>query len=882
MTPLFLSEAAWVDRRAAAARGLGPLCDSLTRDLEPWLSRPLHLPEQKALLSRAGGRCPTDGSELVFDPGSPHAHQCPACGRSFDGPWQDRWWVYPYQLWLAERAVHAAVLHRLRGNDAHRVFAVAVLDALATQYLRYPNRDNVLGPSRPFFSTYLESLWLLHLCIAVDTLGDALPIALAGLFRAGLVEPSLALISSYDEGGSNRQVWNLAAIAAATRLLGRDAGSAFAAIDDLLHDGLGEDGAWYEGDNYHQFAHRGLWYGVALGEAAGFRFDAQSIARLHSGFSVAFLTALPDFTYPARKDSRYAASLRQWRFAESAEIGLARRDDATLRWALAQLYDPTVPAGDTERWKSSGEAERPVPAVRLTRADLGWKALLFARETLPSEPGAAPASVTIASQGLTIHRHDAGRTYVALDWGGSGGGHGHHDCLNLLISRGTTRVLDDLGTGSYVDPSLHWYRSTLAHNAPLVGGHSQRSATGWCTGSDEHDGMRLVSAAGSIDGASIERTILSCDAYVIDEVRWVAAKGTRVELPIHFDASCPLPASPAELDGGDGLEDGFDFVTDAVRAEVRAGVPVPLDDGRMRALVRTDGAAAWFTASGPGQPPAERRRFHVVRSEAGTGAITTVWCFAPLNVTMEARRIAITHAGATDVHTSLDESWVVTRDGGSPLDFHRDDPPARQVPVDYSPAAAESPIALSRAGQWARELGESEYRRTDEDWRACGAPTARVAIGVTDDQLIVDVLVRTDAPVFVPAGTENPYDNESADINGHGVQLYLADRNATGGFVLVPEATSAEVRVRRVPGWGSMPLPTATWQRVPGGFTVRVSIDRRGLPHHELWLDLIVNDAAAGRERRRGQLVLSGAAGEWAWLRGDRHDPSRLIPFRIS
>ena len=31
-------------------------------------------------------------------------------------------------------------------------------------------RDNVLGPSRPFFSTYLESIWLLQLCVALDML----------------------------------------------------------------------------------------------------------------------------------------------------------------------------------------------------------------------------------------------------------------------------------------------------------------------------------------------------------------------------------------------------------------------------------------------------------------------------------------------------------------------------------------------------------------------------------------------------------------------------------------------------------------------------------------------------------------------------------------
>jgi hypothetical protein len=46
-------------------------------------------------------------------------------------------------------------------------------------------------------------------------------------------------------------------------------------------------------------------------------------------------------------------------------------------------------------------------------------------------------------------------------------------------------------------------------------------------------------------------------------------------------------------------------------------------------------------------------------------------------------------------------------------------------------------------------------------------------------------------------------------------------------------------------------------------------------------IDVLVNDAAPGRERRRGQLVLSGAQGEFVYLRGDRHDGARLLPFMI-
>jgi hypothetical protein len=47
-------------------------------------------------------------------------------------------------------------------------------------------------------------------------------------------------------------------------------------------------------------------------------------------------------------------------------------------------------------------------------------------------------------------------------------------------------------------------------------------------------------------------------------------------------------------------------------------------------------------------------------------------------------------------------------------------------------------------------------------------------------------------------------------------------------------------------------------------------------------VDVIVNETAPGRERRRGQLVMSGANGEFAYLAGDRHDPARLLQFVTS
>ncbi len=561
-------------------------------------------PVEKAMLTRDGGRCPADGAPLEFDPYSPHAHRCTVCHTVHAGEAHHRWWLMFAQLWRAERAVHGAVLHALGGDVRYAAFARATLDEYADRYARYPLDDNVLGPSRPFFSTYLESIWLLQLCIAADILdiADEGGGATAN-FRERVVAPSAALISSYDEGESNRQLWTNAALVAAGLLLDDEL-----LVDRALHSrsglvaslgsGLLSDGSWYEGENYHLFAHRGLWYGVTMAEGAGLELPAELLARFQSGFSTPFLTAFPDLTFPARRDSQYGASLRQWRTAESCELGLARADDARLTGALAALYALDIPHRDTGRWRSAAESERNEPASALSRADLSWRSLLFARETLPPLDRASVPSALLEGQGIAVFRRERGAAYAALDYGHHGGGHGHPDRLNVLLARGASRILDDLGTGSYVDPSLHWYRSTLAHNAPLVNGHSQPRVSGALLAYDERGEVGWICARAQISErptVAATRALTVLPDATIDELRWEAEESVRLELPIHTHARVDTLAewSDAELDGGDGMEDGFSFARDAQCARIDANAVVRLVDEASGATL------AWLACTEP-------------------------------------------------------------------------------------------------------------------------------------------------------------------------------------------------------------------------------------------------------------------------------------------
>ena len=144
------------------------------------------------------------------------------------------------------------------------------------------------------------------------------------------------------------------------------------------------------------------------------------------------------------------------------------------------------------------------------------------------------------------------------------------------------------------------------------------------------------------------------------------------------------------------------------------------------------------------------------------------------------------------------------------------------------------------------------------------------------------VLVEVDVPIsqrlFIPITAENMLDNEPASINGDSIQIFAIADARTAGLLLVPDSSS--VSTRPVEGWTNDIPVDLRWRPTSTGYRLAATLHIGDAS--EFALDMIVNEAVAGRARRRGQLVLSGAAGEFVYLRGDRNDPSRLVRFSLA
>ena len=899
----------------AGSADLSALLARLTERAAPVIARMPHVPAEKALLSTDGGICPEDGTPLVFDPWTPHDHRCARCGGTFRGERHDRNWARYQHLWLAERAAHLATLAALATNEAAGARAAEILRAYARSYLRYPNRDNVLGPSRLFFSTYLESLWVCNYLAAAVLLRESGRLDDATERGVGQVADEAAtLIGEFDEGFSNRQTWNDAALAVIAAWF-EDEDLARRAIEGptglLAHllRGFGRDGMWYEGENYHLFALRGLLTGATWAREAGVNLGAepQLAGRLRMALLAPARSALPDLSFPARKDSRFGVTLAQPMYLELWEVGLANlgsreqgADSRELESWLHALYRAPAPQPELFESYLHDAPIGPLPAS-CSRSSLSWWALLFMTPALPVDPAPwSPASVLLESQGLALLR-TAGR-YVSVECGPLGGGHGHPDRLHLTLYADGVHWLPDPGTGSYVARDLFWYRSTLAHNAPRLDGVSQPPGDAICEMFDAGEGAAGEWAWTRGRYGDVARTVVSGPSYVLDVLELASRTEHLLELPWHFRGSGE--AARGTWTSGELADE---FVSRVERLVPHGPGPVPLELGdgtrTLKAFLAGDGEL--LRAEGPGVPGSgTRTTFYLVRARGRSARFVTVVetggaASQVRGVRTQGGVIEIETVAGSHRHAATASGWEIdTGSGRVRLGGPREsqppvvpllelDRPTRAVGAALrtsEPPPLDGSVTGFDTSEPLRLELEDQYRRSEEPYSGPEDFSAVASAAWDDEALYLAVQVtKADVCFRPPDAPPLRLDNEPDDVHSDGLQLYLRDLEGgdVAGFLVVPEGEDA--RRLRVRGAGEAPgaadAVRGSWRRTHDGYCVTLAVAwpewHRAHVGGQVGFDLIINEMLPGRVRRAGQLVWSGGNG-WVWLRGDRQDPERF------
>ncbi|HEX9727372.1 MAG TPA: heparinase II/III family protein [Gemmatimonadales bacterium] len=891
-----------IESRAGLVRQtpvLRALAAALRADARRLVTHPPFIPDAKALLARDAGVCPHDGARLAFDPWSPYEHRCDRCGTRVDGDRHHRAWITRYQIWLSERAVHLALLGALDADRDLSAAAGSILAGYAARYHHYPNRDNVLGPTRLFFSTYLESIWLVQTCVAAALLRECGADTLAAPDWAAIqsmVGESAVMIAEFDEGWSNRQVWNNAAMLAAGAWLARGdlADHALRGPHGILPqlETVGPDGFWHEGENYHVFALRGFLLAAEWSRWAG--EDLYRSTRLGEMYAAPLATLLPDLTLPARGDAPFGVSVRQRRFAELWEHGRARVHEPRLDQVLCRLYDGEGTAPDLDA-NEMAEQEQHRPPAQQFRERLGWKGLLWMRPQPPAASRLAwPATAVLTRQECTTIR-TANARHITVEWGAGRRGHGHPDCLHLAVFWGD-HLLGDMGTASYVAPSLHWYRSTLAHNAPLRTGGGQEGGVGWCAAIDHAGEWWWCRAqADELFGRDTRarRTVVVGPAFVLDLLDVRVPNTQSIDLPIHpfgaFDVPLrPVTVAPGLQVGPHGLATIDGAVERAERVTVTNGERI-----WWMALAAREGETV-LAATAPGRPGADfsdgpAARF-LIRRASGSGRWITCLGIEGAAATVRAQGdvIVVTHGGTTTTfHERREGIDVVDERGVTALRGGQQAPPPPPSSRPALPGSVWIPTVASEddVGHPAHpryDLGAACYRRSETPYGAEGRFDGEVWVAACDDALVFRVDVHKDPVIVRPLDAADPrLDNEVAEIHSDGVQCYVGlDR--WEGYVVLPEMEAGTARVCPVRETAAdTARVSARTTRTPTGYRVlvRCSVGRTLRSGDRVRFQVVINEMRPDRVRRAGQLALTG--GGWVYLRGDRESEDAALVGEI-
>ncbi len=841
---------------------------------------------------------------MLFDPWNPDRHSCPRCRQPFTGRRHHLHWARAQHLWVAERAAELALVAALTGDAAAAARAAELLAAYDELYFALPNSDNVLGPSHLFFSTYLESLWVTSYLAAAFLLREA------GLLPPGRVngidrvaDEAATLIGEFNEGLSNRQTWHAAALTAIAAWfddveLAKTAVESRTGLLGHLADGFGSDGLWWEGENYHLFALRGSMQGLHWARAVG--YDLLDDAELRAHFRAALLaptrSALPDFSYPARRDSRYGVSLAQPASLELWEIGRAwLGEDPELNAWLGALYalpPSTAPVLQYDAWLH--DAGRTAPE-RPGRSDLSWWALTAMGPAPAAAPPWRPESALLADQGLAVLRQ--GDRYASLECGPDIGGHGHPDRLHLTLHAAGAHWLPDPGTGSYVEPELAWYRSALAHNAPLLDGVNAGGADAWCAAFDPGEAWAWCRGR----AGEVTRTVVAGPTHLLDILQVEAPEEREVVLPWHVQGDWRVESAgrwePATL--------AHPFVSNVERFVAQGAQPLVVtaaDPGTaavLRLLLVTPGADL-LRAVAPGLPMTNTSRpFVLLRAKGNLIRWVTVLDLSPAGSTASitgARGTAqlvelTTSRGPIRYHFSEAGVKVETEGTTRLLAGLRPAPSRHRPSLDSRTTSDALALAPRIAGPppldgtlngfdpYAPLSFDSElqYRRSEEPWDP-DRFSAQAWVNWDGAALYLAVSVTKPERLFRPSGAPPlELDNEPDDIHSDGLQLYLSHAGRAAGVLVIPQEGGAlDTRTIGRDG-GESPPVSGRWAPTDEGYLVTVRVGDPALallgPGDRLGFDLLINEMRPGRSRRAGQLVWSGGNG-WVYLRGDRQDPA--------
>ncbi|MBM3473317.1 MAG: alginate lyase family protein [Armatimonadetes bacterium] len=592
--------------RIEASSECKAIYDGLKRGADDWLARTPEYPDRGSQWWH-WYTCKACGARLTTK--SPTEHVCPDCGAVYSG--------WPYDDVVLDRqhgALAGAIrdlglMYVLTGDVAYAVKAREILLGYAERYLSYPLHDINGKPSKggghvgP--QSLDESTWLIPVAQGFDCIQDTLSADDLQTVSEKMLLPAAQLIHDHQWGIHNICCWHDSAYG----LVGLALGNEQLTFDSIngpkgfraqIEQGVTDDGFWYESAwGYHFYTMSAL--------------QPLAVAARNVGIDL----------YTDRYKGMYDAPLAF--MAPGGELAAFNDSGTSNALGSGSMYEIAY-----ARWQ---DPRHLLPILQSGRKSL--QTLLYGVDLGETAPFTLQSSVFPAAGYVVLRSGATGegrvnehipQTYLALDYGPHGGGHGHPDKLGFVLYGQGKLLAEDPGCIAYGNPAhAGWFRQTLSHNTIVVNSKSQKPCTGMLQFTAFGDGLGLCSARAdeAYDGVRIRRSMALLGDRVIDVVLCEAETESTFDLAYHNRGAmeCALPfAVLAEAPAGDGCSWAKEWRSAPAPEAWQAvwkqdqGPTVTFAQGA------ADGAREVLTAIGMGNPTKIKVPF-VVSRQIGTSAL---------------------------------------------------------------------------------------------------------------------------------------------------------------------------------------------------------------------------------------------------------------------
>jgi hypothetical protein len=284
-------------------------------------------------------------------------------------------------------------------------------------------------------------------------------------------------------------------------------------------------------------------------------------------------------------------------------------------------------------------------------------AALVGVDRLPDAGDLPPArSANYTDAGCAILTRGRGReaTWLCLDYGPHGGGHGHPDKLGFVLYARGHELAVDPGTARYGTPlQKSWFRTTVAHNTLVVDQQTQKPTAGQCLAFGTAEGIDyLVARAEPYDGVAMLRAVALVDENTlvfVDRVDGVS-DGATIDLAYHQrgrwgELPKGEPWTPPEAVGYQHLRDAT-----AQRTEGPLRLPLPHQSAPEAVILLAGGTATQvITATGIGRGLADRVPMLLFRRQSSAApfvwAISLDGALGTLDTSADGEKIDVTLTG---------------------------------------------------------------------------------------------------------------------------------------------------------------------------------------------------------------------------------------------